>query len=107
MMMNRFKDDFRLGLVVLFGVITVLGITPFAIYRLVAGQYLIAVVDLVIVVCIALGSIHAVRTGRSHQSPQAFVLLDGEPIYHATHYGIDPIAIEKAVSSHAVAETNG
>lgn len=32
----------------------------------------------------------AERTGYSHQSPQAFVLVDGKPVYHATHYGIDP-----------------
>lgn len=30
------------------------------------------------------------RTGHRHQSPQLFVLRDGKPIYHATHYGIDP-----------------
>jgi len=30
------------------------------------------------------------RTGHRHQSPQIFVLRDGKPIYHATHYGIDP-----------------
>lgn len=29
-------------------------------------------------------------TGHRHQSPQVFVLRDGKPIYHATHYGIDP-----------------
>ena len=38
----------------------------------------------------------AVRTGYNHQSPQIFVLVDGKPVYHATHYGIDP----KAVSDH-------
>ena len=37
------------------------------------------------------------RTGRVHQSPQVFVIRDGKPIYHATHYGIDPDAIEKAL----------
>ncbi len=31
----------------------------------------------------------ATRTGHRHQSPQAFVLRDGKPIYHATHYGIE------------------
>ena len=36
------------------------------------------------------------RTGRVHQSPQVFVIRDGKPIYHASHYGIDPAAIEKA-----------
>jgi bacillithiol system protein YtxJ len=37
------------------------------------------------------------RTGRVHQSPQVFVIRDGKPIYHASHYGIDPAAIEKAL----------
>lgn len=35
-----------------------------------------------------------IRTGHRHQSPQAFVINDGKPIYHATHYGIDPSEIE-------------
>jgi len=39
----------------------------------------------------------AERTGRVHQSPQVFVIRDGKPIYHATHYGIDAAAIEKAL----------
>ncbi len=52
----------------------------------------------------ALSNEVAVRTGRSHQSPQAFVLFDGEPVYHATHYGIDPIAIERVISSHEVSK---
>ena len=39
------------------------------------------------------------RTGRVHQSPQIFVIRDGKPIYHASHYGIDPAAIEKALSN--------
>lgn len=29
------------------------------------------------------------RLGTRHASPQAFVLRDGKPVYHATHYGID------------------
>ena len=32
----------------------------------------------------------ATRLGIRHASPQAFVLRNGSPIYHATHYGIDP-----------------
>lgn len=44
----------------------------------------------------------AARTGYTHQSPQAFVLVGGKPVYHATHYGIDPAAIINAVSSSAV-----
>jgi bacillithiol system protein YtxJ len=30
------------------------------------------------------------RTGVRHASPQAFVLRDGQVVYHASHYGIDP-----------------
>lgn len=33
------------------------------------------------------------RTGFRHQSPQAFVLKNGKAVYHASHYGIDPAAI--------------
>lgn len=35
------------------------------------------------------------KTAHRHQSPQAFVIRNGKPIYHATHYGIDPAAIER------------
>ena len=41
----------------------------------------------------------AVRTGYTHQSPQAFVLVSGKPILHATHYGIDPDALSKALNT--------
>jgi len=44
------------------------------------------------------------RTGYTHQSPQAFVLVSGKPVYHATHYGIDPSRIEQVVSTYANAE---
>ena len=65
MWMNRLRGDFHLAIVVLFGAITVLGITPFAMYRFAIGQPLVAVVDLMIVACISAGSIYAWRTGRS------------------------------------------
>ncbi len=35
----------------------------------------------------------AEKLGIRHASPQAFVLKNGVPTYHATHYGIDPIEI--------------
>jgi len=40
----------------------------------------------------------AARTGHTHQSPQAFVLVNGKTVYHATHYGIDAKAIGLASS---------
>lgn len=39
------------------------------------------------------------RTGYTHQSPQAFVLKDGKPVYHATHYGIDPTRIRQVLAT--------
>lgn len=41
-----------------------------------------------------LSAVTAEKTGYRHQSPQAFVIRDGKPIYHATHYGINPAEIE-------------
>lgn len=35
------------------------------------------------------------RTGFRHQSPQAFVIRDGQAVYQASHYGIDPDAINR------------
>ena len=47
----------------------------------------------------ALSNMVADRTGHTHQSPQIFVLADGKPVYHATHYGIDPDAVNLKVRS--------
>lgn len=41
----------------------------------------------------------AERIGHRHQSPQAFVIVDGKAIYHATHYGIDPKEIAKKLTT--------
>src|SRR5690606_12096428 len=38
----------------------------------------------------------AERTGYRHHTPQIFVIKDGEPAYHATHYGIDPSRVAAA-----------
>ncbi len=46
----------------------------------------------------SLSNAAAERTGHRHQSPQAFVIKDGKPVYHATHYGIDPQEIETKLS---------
>ncbi len=42
---------------------------------------------------LALSAEIAARTGHRHQSPQAFVIENGKPVYHATHYGIDAAEI--------------
>ncbi len=37
------------------------------------------------------------RTGIRHASPQAFVIVDGKVVYHASHYGIDPSRIAEFI----------
>ena len=41
----------------------------------------------------------AQRTGVRHESPQAFVLRDGKPIYHASHYDIEAGHIEENLTA--------
>lgn len=47
----------------------------------------------------ALSNEIAERTGHRHHSPQAFVIRNGKPTYHATHYGIDPESIENLLKA--------
>src|SRR5690606_31752494 len=62
---DRIKADFHLATVIMFGAITVLGITPFAVYRFLASQPVAGTIDLLIVACISAGAVHAWRTGRT------------------------------------------
>ncbi|TYT24877.1 GGDEF domain-containing protein [Luteimonas viscosa] len=62
---TRLKGDFHLAIVVMFGTITVLGITPFAFFRFMVGQRAIGILDMLIVSGIAAGSVYAWRTGRT------------------------------------------
>lgn len=38
------------------------------------------------------------RTGIRHESPQAIVLRDGKPTYHASHFDIEAEHIEQKIS---------
>lgn len=38
------------------------------------------------------------RTGVIHHTPQLFVLKNGEAVYSASHYGITPEAVAKALA---------
>jgi bacillithiol system protein YtxJ len=46
----------------------------------------------------------AERTGIRHQSPQAFVIANGEVAYSASHYNILPEAITATISQITVAK---
>ena len=41
----------------------------------------------------------AEKTGVRHESPQAFVIKDGKPVYHASHYDVTAEDIEKLQGS--------
>lgn len=40
----------------------------------------------------------AEMTGVRHESPQAFVIKNGEAVYHASHYDVTAIEIEKSLN---------
>jgi bacillithiol system protein YtxJ len=41
----------------------------------------------------------ASRTGVRHESPQAIVLREGKPVYHASHYDIEAQHIEASLAA--------
>jgi bacillithiol system protein YtxJ len=41
----------------------------------------------------------AERTGLRHESPQAIVLRDGQPAWHAAHFSITRTAVEAALTA--------
>lgn len=74
MSLQRLRTDFHFGIVTLFGVIAVLCIVPFAIYRFASGQPLAGIVDLLIVLCILAGLLHAWRGGSIRHAGIAVVI---------------------------------
>ena len=44
----------------------------------------------------------AYRTGIRHQSPQAIVLVNGRPVYHASHYDIEAAHIEASIGARLI-----
>lgn len=62
-MHTRVRNNFQFGIILLFGVIAVVAITPFAIYRFWSGNTLAGTVDLGILVCIIATVLYAWRGG--------------------------------------------
>ncbi|WP_068825421.1 GGDEF domain-containing protein [Pseudomonas sp. BMS12] len=62
-MFKRLRNDFQLSIIALMGVIGVLGITPYAVYRLLHGNYLVGIADSIIVLSTITAVIYAWRTG--------------------------------------------
>lgn len=47
----------------------------------------------------AISNLIAEKTNVRHESPQAIVLKDGAPVYHASHYDISSDDIEKFIGN--------
>lgn len=62
-MLKRLQNDFQLSIITLMGFIGVLGISPYAAYRLLHGNYLVGIADTVIVLSTLAAVAYAWRTG--------------------------------------------
>lgn len=71
----RLKDDFQLSIITLVGFCSLIGITPYAIYRLIEGSLLVGVVDSFIVCSTVLAVLHAWRTGNTLRPGQFLALV--------------------------------
>lgn len=66
-MFKRLRRNFQLSIITLMGIIGVLGITPYAIYRLLNGNYLVGIADCVIVLSTLAAVVYAWRTGNTER----------------------------------------
>ncbi|MHA6493967.1 GGDEF domain-containing protein [Pseudomonas borbori] len=66
-MLTRLRNDFQLSIITLMGLIGVVGITPYAVYRLLQGNLLVGVADTIIVLSTTAAVIYAWRTGNTEK----------------------------------------
>ncbi|MDX1587970.1 MAG: GGDEF domain-containing protein [Oleiphilaceae bacterium] len=67
-MLHRLRKDFRLSLIILLGVCGIVGLGPFAIYRLISEQWLMAALDGLLVTAILLAILYVWRTGDTRRT---------------------------------------
>lgn len=60
--LKRLREDFQLSIMTLMGLFGVLGISPYALYRLLQGNYLVGIADTIIVLSTLLAVLYAWRT---------------------------------------------
>ncbi len=71
----RLKDDFQLSIITLVGICSLIGITPYTVYRLFTGNLLVGFVDAFIVGSTALAVIYAWKTGNSLRPGQFLAVV--------------------------------
>jgi diguanylate cyclase (GGDEF)-like protein len=73
---ERMQEDFRLAVILLCSTLSVLVITPFALFRFGQGEFDAGLVDLALVTTIAWANAHAWRTGQSDGPGLVMVLVN-------------------------------
>lgn len=73
--LKRIRTDFQLAVTTLFAVVTSVGILPFAIYRLVHGQLLVAAVDLALIASIGGACLYGWRGGSIERLSRIMVVV--------------------------------
>nr|WP_298144008.1 GGDEF domain-containing protein [uncultured Pseudomonas sp.] len=66
--LTRLRNDFQLSIITLMGLIGVMGISPYAIYRLLEGNFLVGLADCVIVLSTLIAVVYAWRSGNTEKS---------------------------------------
>lgn len=61
----RLKDDFQLSIITLVGLCALVGVSPYAVYRLIEGNMLVGLVDSFMVCTTALAVLYAWKTGNT------------------------------------------
>lgn len=75
MVFERLRNNFQLGIIVLFGAIAFLAIAPFAVYRFVSGNVLAGSVDLGILAGIVAGVVYAWNGGNLRRTGLVIMLI--------------------------------
>lgn len=73
MSLHRLRTDFQFAVLILFCAVAILGVGPFAVYRLVHGELMAGLIDTVIVLALLLAIAHAWRGGRLERASMVVV----------------------------------
>jgi diguanylate cyclase len=63
LLLKRLRKNYQLSIITLMGLFGIMAVTPYAVYRLVQGNYLVGVADTIIVLSTIVAVLHAWRSG--------------------------------------------
>jgi diguanylate cyclase (GGDEF)-like protein len=85
-MFKKFKEDFQLGIVAIFGFCSVLVVVPFAFFRFLSGNYIMGIVDSIIVIGTSTLVVYALRSNKVEYAGKALVIFNCFGVLLSTHY---------------------